>query len=300
MRSSVRETSRKWSDRDGFCEIKATKAQGPKPTNEQTVRDIVTQAADYARLHMSSRPFMLFSVCLLIFGSDFCLTIFDRSGIMFSPIKNMWTDTNDFIRAVLSMTCLLSDVELGQDPTVQKLPPDISMKINQDSYPSFIVSPVDRDTREWCTVGPPMWSSISLLGRGTVVWRVLEYIDGATPDPNSEKVLKTAWRNRARTGEAVIYRAVQGEKPSGLADFFAGGDVRSASGEPITVQYLRGSDDDCVDEWETPVLHRVLLNSVGRPLWEYDSELELLKALRAACLGWSFRIPPFQLTDRVV
>ena len=57
---------------------------------------------------------------------------------MFSSTKNMWIDTKDFIRAVLGMTCLLSDVELGQDLTVRKLPPDISIKINQDSYPSFI------------------------------------------------------------------------------------------------------------------------------------------------------------------
>jgi len=286
LRPSADKTSRKWSDRDGFCEIKATKGQGPKPVNEQTVREIVSQAADYARLHMSSRPFMLFSVGLLIFGSDFCLAIFDRSGVTFSPIKNMWTNTEDFIRAVISLTCLLSDVELGQDPTALKLPPDVSRKINSDEYPSYLISPIaNYDKRKWCTIGRPMWSSLSLLGRGTVVWRVLEYVDGATPDPHSEKIIKTAWRDIGRTGEARIYEAIQGKRPWGLADFLMGGDVMSANGKPITVRLLRGADDSCVDSEKTPVLHRVLLNSVGRPLWEYNSELELLKALRAACLG---------------
>ena len=65
-----------------------------KPTNEHTrIHNIVAQAADYARLHMSSHPFTIFSVGLVVFGSDFRLAIFD-CGIMFSLIKDIWTESD--------------------------------------------------------------------------------------------------------------------------------------------------------------------------------------------------------------
>jgi hypothetical protein len=40
----------------------------------------------------------------------------------------------------------------------------------------------------------------------------------------------------------------------------------------------------------TPVLHRLVLGTVGRPLWEYTSELDLLTGFRAALQGESLLI----------
>ncbi|KAF8067465.1 hypothetical protein FPV67DRAFT_1669349 [Lyophyllum atratum] len=279
--------SQRWCDRDGFCQAKPTKTQGPKPRpgHDAVVNDLVAQTAEYARLHMSSRPFLLFSVGLLIFGSDFCIAICDREGITFSPIKNMWDDTKDFIRIVISMTTLLSDVELGQDPTVAKLPSQVSDAIEKGTYPSYMISAVGDDARRWCTVGPPMWSSLSLFGRGTAVWRVREYFKNTAPDSTTEKVLKTAWRVPNRTPEAQIYEAIQGTPPGGLAEFLTGGDVYVGK-DPITVSFLREGHNR--SRGTSPVLHRVLLNTVGRPLWEYSSEIELLQAIRAATCAHRF------------
>ena len=82
-----------WRDVSAFVEVKATKKQGPRPigARDSTVQSVVAQAADYARLFMSARPFMLFSVALLICGSEFCVGMIDRDGVTLSPVLNMRT-----------------------------------------------------------------------------------------------------------------------------------------------------------------------------------------------------------------
>ena len=51
----------------------------------------------------------------------------------------------------------------------------------------------------------------------------------------------------------------------------------------ITVHHLRAEVFDAFAP--NLVLHRLILKSVGRPLWEYSSDLELLKGMRAALEG---------------
>jgi hypothetical protein len=77
--------SKLWRDRDAFGEVKSLKKQGPKPAITGTIPAIVIQSADYARLFMSARPYMLFCVGVLVFRTEFCVGIFDRDGITFSP-----------------------------------------------------------------------------------------------------------------------------------------------------------------------------------------------------------------------
>jgi len=70
---------------------------------------------------------------------------------------------------------------------------------------------------------------------------------------------------------------------------------------PITVQNLRGKVVHDLDiDPPTPVLHRLVLGTIGRPLWEYTSDLDLLTGFRAALQGESLLIincdhlsPPF-------
>ncbi|KIM71242.1 hypothetical protein PILCRDRAFT_758525 [Piloderma croceum F 1598] len=113
--------SKLWRDQDAFGEVKPLKKQGPKPAIAGTIPPIVTQSADYARLFMSARPFMLFCVGILIFRTEFCVGIFDRDGIMFSPAYDMFQNTETFIRVVRSLACELSIEEIGFDPTVRVL-----------------------------------------------------------------------------------------------------------------------------------------------------------------------------------
>ncbi|KAF8072224.1 hypothetical protein FPV67DRAFT_1623110 [Lyophyllum atratum] len=281
--------SRKWRDRDAFGEVKPSNKQRPKPATEGEIPSIVAQSAEYARLFMSSKPFMLFCVGILIFGTEFSVGIFDRDGITFSPAYDLFEDTEVFIRVVRSMACNLSIQELGSDPTVTVLDDDETRRLigitdarQVPVYPSAVVTSVGKDSRRWCTIGPPIWTSLSLLGRGTNVWRVWEYVEEVGKQPcigGNEMVLKTAWRNSAMTPESDIYMSII-QPPEGLAKFECGGDV-CFDGYRITVQNLRGHLVHEIDP-PTPVLHRLILDTVGRPLWEYTTDRELLTGFRDA------------------
>ncbi|TFY76402.1 hypothetical protein EWM64_g7610 [Hericium alpestre] len=274
--------SRLWRHQSAFVEVKPAKEQGPKPAGSKadTIHDVVVQSADYARLHMSSRPFLLFSVGLLIFGSQFCVGIFDRSGVVLSPVHDMWEDIKLFIATVRSLASVDSR-DLGLDPSVRLLGDEDGLRLTGIDYPAHLIDPIGVDTTtRWCTVGPPLWSSISFIGRGTVVWRVRKYLGHKLSD--EEFVMKTAWRSNKRDKESDIYTSIKGHC-AGLSRLITGGDVHVlVEGKPerITVRYLRRESDDA--QAETPILHRLILSPVGRPLWDYRSDIELLQGLISA------------------
>ena len=56
----------------------------------------------------------------------------------------------------------------------------------------------------------PGGSSISLLGCGAVIRCVLRYIGGCHTRSEQREGFGAAWHNRARTGEAIIYRNSSG------------------------------------------------------------------------------------------
>ncbi|KAG5650556.1 hypothetical protein H0H81_011827 [Sphagnurus paluster] len=282
--------SKKWRHRDAFGEVKPSKKQGPKPAAAGTIPGIVTQSANYARLFLSARPFMLFCVGILIFGTEFCVGIFDRDGVTFSPIHDMFEDTETLVRVVRSVACELSIQELGLDPTVHVLSDKVSKELTgADKYPSALVDSVGSDLRQWCTIGPPIWSSLSYLGRGTNVWLVREVVQGVNQQPllqGNEMIMKTAWRSSSRTPESDIYMSIQ-TNPEGLAKFECGGDVRfpGYARFPITVENLRNEVQKLLNRTldpPTPVLHRLILGTIGRPMWDYTSDLELVQGFRDA------------------
>lgn len=294
-----------WGDHDGFAEIKATSKQGPHPPNsrDETVQEIVYQSADFARLHLSSRPFMLYSVGLLIYGSRFSAGIFDRDGVSISPEGCMWTDTEYFIRLICSLTWNVTPTELGEDPTARKCDRRLMdvLGLGDEDFPSFIIEPITPGGVYWCTIGEPMWSSLSLLGRGTIIWRVRQYDPKDKCLLGPEMVMKTSWRQSGRNSESSIYRAVRGASHPALAEFLTGGDVidpRHDLLDPprrdfpdytpaqhiITVHYLRNNLTPLEID-ESPVLHRLVLKTIGRSIWTYTSDLELLRGMRAAIQG---------------
>jgi hypothetical protein len=234
---------------------------------------------------------MLFCVGILIFGTEFCVGIFDRDGVTFSPIYDMFKDTEILVRVVRSLACELSIEELGLDPTVKVLTDEETKELTgqsvKDMYPSALVS---CGGRQWCTIGCPIWSSLSILGRGTNVWRVKECVrDNNHPRrlARDVRIMKTAWRSSARTSESDIYMSIPGPYPEGVAEFECGGDVKfPLTGFPITVRNLRNKDRQNLSTGTlTPVLHRIILRTVGRPMWQYASEKDLLTGFRDAIRG---------------
>ena len=84
-----------------------------------------------------------------------------------------------------------------------------------------------------------------------------------------------------------MYATVQGAHKA-LADFVEGSDVSfPKSTTKISAAALRRPPEHNIQEplLTDPVLHRLLLSTVGKPLWEASSELHLLKALKDALLG---------------
>ncbi|KAL6298072.1 hypothetical protein BKA93DRAFT_744886 [Sparassis latifolia] len=285
-----------WRERAAFVEVKPSHKQGPKPARRNDTRalSLVTQCADYARLHLSAKPFQLFSVGLLIFGTRFCVGIFDRDGVTFSPIHDMWQETEEFVRIVRRMACDMSPTDLGQDPTATMLPEGsadsraaqiLATKLlgsGVPTFPSYSISMGGNSSRRWCTVGPPLWNSLSFIGRGTSVWRVAEIQHGRLSD--SIVVMKSAWRSSRRLAEADIYSAIVGSHP-GVAKLSYGDDVRLSTEAVLSVDALRR----CFSvEKETPILHRLFLTTLGRPIWDYNTELELLTGIVGALQGHRF------------
>lgn len=288
--------SPKWHYRDWFGEVKPSKKQGPDGTNQNMIPAIVAQAADYARLFLSARPLMLYCVGILIFGTNFCVGIFDRGGITFSPVYDMFEDITQFVKVIITLSRYATIDDLGMDPTVTPLDEAGTFKLTRNAnptYPSNIIYRVGLDKRMWCTVGPPMWISMSLMGRGTNVWFVPEYVKSSKHKDfltGSYFVMKTAWRMSSRNPESSIYQAVD-PLPVGVARFICGGDVDfPGTNFRITVDNIRNPEKRTEPGIlnPTPVLHRIVLGTIGRPLWTYKSDLELLMGLRDAIFGtWS-------------
>ena len=92
-----------WRMRLAFAKISATD-RGLLKLDDPELPNIVTHSADLARLHLSAKPFQLFSVGILISGDLFCVAIYDRVGVTFSPVCNLWGDTELFIRIVRRLT----------------------------------------------------------------------------------------------------------------------------------------------------------------------------------------------------
>ncbi|KAF7986621.1 hypothetical protein HWV62_26422 [Athelia sp. TMB] len=339
------EATHYWRGMICWGEIKPLYQDGPQPHDptNSVPEDIVTQTADYARHHLSARPFLLFSVGLLIFGGHFCIGIYDREGIEFSPYSSLWDKalsptggkviSPDFIRVIRCHTHSATLVTLGLDPTVELLRgqeiedwksiahaqglPKSELEVVSD--PTYRVG-MGQGSHSWFTLGSPIWSSVSFPGRGTMIWKVW--------DSTSRKVLvlKNAWRPGGGLSESTIYLSIHNSHP-GLAKFIFGADVAFATGGtkwPINACRLRNpnlwraeeaekaqtdkatvevvqdgelqnanaQDKDDRDEAqyneESPVLHRLVLEPIGRPLWQGGTELDIIEAFCATIEGHRF------------
>jgi len=169
---------------------------------------------------------MLFCIGILIFGTGFYVGIFDRDGVLFSPIHDMFEATNVFVRVARSLACELSVCDPGVHTTVRVLTDEETKNLTgQTKYHSAVVSSGGDEPREWCTIGFPIWTSLSFLGRATNVWRVKEYFMNDNKLPclrGNMMTLKTAWCSSARTSESDIYLSIEKPNPRGLVAFECG------------------------------------------------------------------------------
>ncbi|KAI0708658.1 hypothetical protein C8Q76DRAFT_799891 [Earliella scabrosa] len=168
-----------WRCPCAVLEVKAAGSDSPVPplrNRDATVRRSLTQAADYARAIMHFRPFQLYVYSFIQCGDRFCVGLFDRGGISLSPEYSIQQTVgfNLFIAAIARVTWDMSPVDLGHDPSV-KLLGGYPFDQSEGEYPQFMIPIRPNDEQSpyqnycWRTVGPPLWSSTSFMGRGTSV-----------------------------------------------------------------------------------------------------------------------------------
>ncbi|OAX34308.1 hypothetical protein K503DRAFT_869005 [Rhizopogon vinicolor AM-OR11-026] len=258
----------KWRQICGFIEVKPKFEEGPN-LKSKAVRTIVSQGANYARLILAARPFQLYVLCVFIYGPKFSLGWYDRRGVIISDDYDINGHLDILIRVVLQLTTHMTSSQLGHDKT--------ACLLEGHSQHGRIRKP------QWNTDGAPIWSSLSLLGRGTATWRAVSLKDG------QKVVLKTLWRSRTRQSETEIYHHI---KPGsrGVSKLCVGDDVRfivsKETNVPVTVGWLRSSTlNDDSGARDDPVLHCLAMSTVGRPLWEAQTSEEFILGSHAALKG---------------
>jgi Fungal protein kinase len=272
-----------------FLEIKISEKEDPEPSpgRHGIIKPLTAQAADYAGMHFASRPFQLYVIGFVIFGRFFRAALFTHSNVYFSAKFDTLTRVglDMLVRVVRSVTWEMTDRDMGFDPAVSLVQ---GHTFYGPSFPGFVVrmsagtSYANRHhppSREVTTSGPPIWCSLSWLGRSTSVWKC-----------TNGQVLKVAWRSEKRMSESQIY-AHAGDQP-GVARLVDGGDVVMiyVGGDAIlldtnfVIKRLSAGSRPKTTEFNA-ILHRVFLDRVGKPIWEYSSTEELGRGLLAALAG---------------
>ncbi|KAI0952739.1 hypothetical protein AcW1_007142 [Taiwanofungus camphoratus] len=105
---------------------------------------------------------------MMVYGTGFCVAMSDRRGVALSPHGDV-IEKPEPVHAHPAVTrCAdraLSSLEMAG---LSRCAPPTSYY--QPGYPSFCVTVGGNDAREWRTVGPPLFSALSLFGRGTSIW----------------------------------------------------------------------------------------------------------------------------------
>lgn len=280
-----------WRRCPAFLEVKA--ADAPFPRRRDGVKQTLAQGADYARAILSSRPFQMYTFGIFLWKTQFCLAYFDRRGVILSPEFNFFRDDGlrKFIIAVIRFTWEMSPEDLGHDPSVTLAE---GTAYHDDEYPRFQVTMgQEQDSRRCLTFGPPLYSSHSLLGRGTSVWQVVYVLPGGV----TPAILKCAWRSNNRSSEIENYdkikAAFNGSVPDGIAEPITGGDVfLRYVHEPITIALLRKPlDPESTRQRVGDIrLHRVILKDFGKPVTNFRDMRQLGEVFTIVLKGMQSRV----------
>ena len=279
-----------------LLEVRCDRPGKSNPANGTNLTRLAVRLADMARLHLAARPFMRYSVHLTVCGAIFNLAIFDRAGGVISKDYDINKDLEVFIRIIRRLGRELDAYDLGLDRTVVPLHSLGSWR----KYPEFRVT-VGGST--YITQGLPLWQSTSLVGCGTFVWVVVLEADAEQSDKGRAKtfILKNAWRACTRLAEATLYKmlnSVTKESTShltdldGVAHFVSGGDIYDPQqpNEIIKMSSHRIGFGKHINENDDLVLHRLILASHGRRLYEFATFSELMRAAKKMNSGTLSRL----------
>lgn len=261
------------------AEVKCSQMDGPISTaHPMNVTATAAQVGDCVRVHLALRPFQLYSYAPVFHGMLFTIMRWDRRGAIISKAYDIEKNFELFVRVVKRLAQDMTPFELGIDPRLRLANESILWSV---AYPSYgfemfgtSVTSTGATLYHLRTEGPPIWVSVGLMGRCTVVWKVVDVKAG------NSYVYKFAYRSVERQAEASIYRAAVRNSGhiKGLARFEAGDDV---PGTHVSRQRTLTDGLTIVGGAikHDVIGHNLLLRSRGRSLVQYRSTSELLGAL---------------------
>ncbi|KDQ54330.1 hypothetical protein JAAARDRAFT_196684 [Jaapia argillacea MUCL 33604] len=314
---STRSSDRDWVLADAFVEVKGAVSQDPirldpKDQNKWTVEhpNVLAQFHKYSCEQQKARP-RCFNFGIGIFGSMCRFFRWDRSVTVISE-RFEYTTSPELLADFLVRFDISSLSDRGIDETASRPITRAERSLVEAAYKDAVAlrlvedhpDPVGTSTRifvpsvsgnlkdgEWLlSVGPPLFISRGLTGRGTRTWLAFR------PECPDRKfvVVKDAWREEGLKPEGDIYKiicAVGGsegsssinEHPFGVARMDR--DVDLAGESDDHVHRTIGPTFEQPKKYYQLVHHRSIIDSVGIRLDKFNSSRGLLTAIRDSIKG---------------
>ncbi|TFK52752.1 hypothetical protein OE88DRAFT_1656307 [Heliocybe sulcata] len=322
----------KWEQGLAFIEVKPQDRQDPFYDDERSPREelhmyfrqmqVWNQIQDYATRAYGARS-RCFMVAIGIFGQYARFFRWDRSLVTVSRGFNYKEEPELLWQFIAALGAPGYDGS-GLDPTVadyvevQRLAVPgleekyakarakrlLSLEASELSdaelrkQSSVITVPSSSDGKEekYISVGPPLFVSGTILGRGTRAWLAVP-VPGTVENPARSNedhfvIIKDSWRDESRAPEGDVYRAIYGNADSvfGIARIRSSVDLYNAEGNPVERDFMHTTIAAWVLRYFNRrfcrrVHHRCVLDSVGINLGRFETTRELMEAIRDAVIG---------------
>jgi hypothetical protein len=291
--------------------VKLHSTEGPSDDETQRPEEIVGQMADAVRVLKDSRPFQLYNLAVMICGEKFWVSAWDQAGVVISKPHSITDEQELFIRLIISINCRMDAVDFGHNPRIQ-LPAGFNYTPLEDLSAVESLAALDNGEAParfpTTRIGRFQWELRELLskwtgalGRNTTVWRVARNVEEDPRKPRRYifRALKLTWHTPSRVTERAIHHSLQEDfrllgrkQPPTISKLDAGKSDGDESAEAAcvftTISEIRG-DDVCTDMFcksdANLELTALLFHRVGKAIYEYKNDLELLRGGRDILKG---------------
>lgn len=254
-------------------------------------KEMIIRVATAVRDMFNLQPRRRFIHAFTLQGEYMQCWVFHRSGGMGSKLVDIRLQPQLFLKVMIGYSSM-SDAELGFDTTITlgHLGTDtIEIKTPNGELEVFEIHK------------EPIRRSSTIVGRGTVYWRARK-LDHSGKETEWSYMVKDSWRTQAHYSEATFMQRVKQEHRwvIGVGQYYASQDIEL----PNVTNGIKAGICRGLQGWKTGLLRssyggrfrmsdtegekfhsRIVLSTVGRSLYDYDSLQELLLALRDAIRG---------------
>jgi hypothetical protein len=227
------------------------------------------------RMAIPSRPFQLFIPFLMLCDSRFWVATWDRDGVVVSRPHHLEEEQDLFRRMVISLHCSLDLHDLGLDRNVS-----IAADLSHVSS------------------GPPLWKLVNRSlpfvtanAHGDHICRVRRASEATEL---VHRTIKWSWGSSGHEREPNIHANIEKSlmakpktQPTTIALIDSGAAVNNLDDAKVDIQPLHSGlpIHDLVQTF-------IVLNRVGKPIWEYEDDTEIMRGARDMLQGdgWVFAI----------